>query len=110
GDAGHVGLTAETAFGADFARHAGHFAGEPVELVHHGVQRFLELKDFAAHVHGDFARKIAAGDGGRHFGDVTDLAGQVAGHGVHRVGQILPGAGDARHFGLTAESSFGADL
>src|SRR6185436_4302165 len=100
----------EPAFGADLARDARHFAGEPVELVHHGVQRFLELKDFTAHVHGDLARKVAAGDGGRHFGDVTNLAGQVAGHRVHGVGQILPGAGDARHFGLAAEAAFGADL
>ena len=28
GDARHVGLAAELAFGADLARHAGHFRGE----------------------------------------------------------------------------------
>src|SRR5216684_4422111 len=50
--------TAVASFGADLARHAGHFAGEPVELVHHGVQRFLQLKDLAAHVDGDLARKV----------------------------------------------------
>src|SRR5206468_1313356 len=98
------------AFGADLARHARHFAGEPVELVHHGVQRFLELKDFAAHVHGDLAGKVAAGDGGRHLGDVADLAGQVGGHRVHRVGQVLPGTGDAVPPRLSADLAFGADL
>ena len=30
------------------------------------------------------------------------------GHGVHGVGQVLPGAGDARHLGLAAEPAFGA--
>ena len=82
GDARHVGLAAEPAFGADLARHARHLAGEAVELVDHGVERFLQLKDFAAHVDRDLARQVAAGDGGRHFGDVADLAGQVAGHRV----------------------------
>ena len=110
GDARHVGLAAEPAFGADLARHARHLAGEAVELVHHRVERFLELKDFAAHVDGDLARQVAAGDGGRHLGDVAHLAGQVAGHRVDDVGQVLPGAGDARHLRLAAELAFGADL
>ena len=110
GDAGHVGLAAEPAFGADFARHARHFAGEAVELVDHRVQRFLQLKDFAAHVDGDLARQVAAGDRGRDFGDVADLGGQVAGHRVDAVGQVLPGAGDAGHLGLAAELAVGADF
>ena len=37
-------------------------------------------------------------------------AGQVAGHEVDVVGQVLPGAGDARHLRLAAELAFGADL
>ena len=49
-------------------------------------------------------------DGGRHVGDVAHLAGQVAGHRVHVVGQVLPRAGDALHLGLAAELAFGADL
>ena len=73
GDAGHVGLAAEPAFGADLARHARHLAGEAVELIHHRVERFLELQDLAAHVDGDLARQVAAGDGGRHLGDVAHL-------------------------------------
>ena len=107
---GTFGLAAEAAFGADLARHARHLAREAVELVHHRVERFLQLKDFAAHVDGNLAGEIAAGDGGRDFGDVADLGGEVAGHRVHAVGQVLPGAGDARHLGLAAELAFGADL
>ena len=82
GDAGHVRLAAKAAFGADLARDARHLAGEAVELIDHGVQRFLQLKDLAAHVDGDLARKVAAGDGGRHLGDVAHLVGEVAGHRV----------------------------
>ena len=48
--------------------------------------------------------------GGRDVGDVAHLAGQVRGHRVDVVGQVLPRAGDARHFGLAAELAFGADL
>ena len=94
---GTLRLAAEPAFGADLARHARHLAGEAVELVDHRVERFLQLKDLAAHVDGDLARQVAAGDGGRHLGDVADLAGQVAGHRVDAVGEVLPGAGDAGH-------------
>ncbi len=110
GDAGHVGLAAEPAFGADLAGDAGHLAGEPVELVDHGVERFLQLKDFAAHVDGDLARQVAAGDRGRDLGDVADLRGEVARHRVDAVGQVFPGAGDAGHLGLAAELAVGADL
>ena len=46
GDAGDLGLTAEFAFGADFASDAGNFAGEGVELVHHGVDGVLSAREF----------------------------------------------------------------
>ena len=44
----HVGLAAEPAFGADFARDARHFGREGVELIDHRVDGFLQLQDFAA--------------------------------------------------------------
>ena len=81
-----------------------------VELVHHGIDGVFQLENFAAHVDRDLARQVAARHGGRHMGDVAHLVGEVAAHGVHRVGQILPGAGDARHDGLAAELAVGADL
>ena len=52
--------------------------------------------------------QVAVGDGGHDLGDAAHLAGQVAGHEVHGVGQVLPGAGDALHLGLAAELAFGA--
>ena len=110
GDAGHVGLAAELAFGADFAGHARDFGGEGVELVDHGVDGVFELEDFALHVDGDFAGEIAAGHGGGDFGDVSDLGGEVAGHGVDGVGEVFPGAGDAGHVGLAAETAFRTDF
>ena len=110
GDTGDVGLTAEAAFGADFASHAGDFTGEGVELVDHRVDGFLEQEDFAADVYGDFLGEVAAGDGGGDFGDVADLAGEVAGHGVDGVGEVLPGSGDSRDLSLTAEFAVGTDF
>ena len=85
------------AFAADLARDAGDFSGECVELVYHRVDGFFQLQDFALHVNGDLLGKVAAGDGGGDFGDVADLAGEVAGHGVDGVGEIFPRAGDAGH-------------
>ena len=110
GHAGHLRLSAEFAFGADFAGHARHFARERVELVDHGVDGVLQFENFALHVDRDLARQIAAGHGRRHFGDVAHLAGEVAGHRVDGVGKIFPGAGDARHVGLSTKPAFAADF
>ena len=110
GHALHVGLAAELAFGADFAGHAGHFRGERAELIDHRVDGVLQLEDFALHVDGDLLRQVAVGHGRGHVGDVAHLAGEVAGHEVHAVGQVLPRAGHAAHVGLAAELAFGADF
>ena len=97
GHAGHRRLAAELALGADLARHAAHFAGERVELVHHRVDGVLQLEDLAAHVHRDLLGEVAAGHGGRHLGDVAHLAGEVRRHEVDVVGEVLPRAGHAGH-------------
>src|SRR5262249_49390077 len=110
GDAEHVGLAAEPAFGADLTGDACHFRGERIELVDHRVDGLFELQDFARHVHGDLLRQVAAGDGGRDLRDVAHLGGQGTGHAVHVAGPALPGAGDAWHLGLAAELAFGTDL
>ena len=110
GHAGHLRLAAEFAFGADFARHAADFGGERVQLVHHRVDGVLQFQNFALHVHRDFARQVAARHGGRHFGNVAHLAGQVVRHGIDVVGQILPCAGHAGHHRLAAQFAFGADF
>ena len=110
GHAGHRRLAAELALGADFARHARHFRRERRELIDHRVDGFLELQNLALHVDGDLAAEVAARDGRGHVGDVADLAGEVGGHGVDVVGEILPGAGHAGHLRLAAELAVGADL
>ena len=110
GHAGHHRLHAQPAFGADLARHAGHFRGERAELLDHRVDGFLELQDLAAHVDGDLLGKVAVGHGDGHLGDVADLAGEVGRHRVDVVGEVLPGAGHAGHRRLAAELAFGADL
>ena len=103
-------LAAKPAFGTHFAGHARHFAGERVQLVHHRVDGFFQQQNFAADVHRDLLGQVAAGDGRRHFGDVSHLAGQVAGHGVDGVGEILPRSGDAGHLRLAAQFAVGSDF
>src|SRR5207245_5289658 len=80
------------------------------ELIHHRVDRVLELEDFAFHVNGNLLGQVAGGDGGGDVSDVADLAGQVAGHEVDAVGQVFPGAGHAADVGLAAQLAFRADL
>src|SRR5262249_17388397 len=58
GHALHVGLPAQAALGADFARHAGDFGGKRSQLIDHRVDGVFQLQDFAAHVHGDLFRKV----------------------------------------------------
>ena len=82
-----LGLTAEFAFGADFARDARHFGREAVELIDHGVDRVLEFRDLAADVDGDLFREVAGRDGGRDVGDVANLRSKVRGHDVDGIRQ-----------------------
>jgi hypothetical protein len=109
-DAGHVGLAAQLALGADLAGDARHLGGERRELVHHHVDGVLELEDLALDVDGDLLRQVAVGDRRRHLGDVAHLAGQVRGHEVDVVGEVLPDARDALHHRLAAQLALGADL
>src|SRR5439155_1738692 len=105
-----VGLASELAFRAHLAGHARHLGGEAGELVHHRVDRGLQLQDLALDVDGDLLGQVAAGDGLGDLGDVAHLAREVAGHRVDVVGQVLPGPGHAGHLGLAAELPFRGDL
>ena len=46
GDSADFRLPAEFALRADFARDASHFTGESVELIDHGVDGVLQLREF----------------------------------------------------------------
>lgn len=73
-DALDLGLAAEDTLGSDLAGDTGHFAGEDLELVHHGVDGALEGGDFGVHldrVHADLLGEVATGDG---CDDLADLA------------------------------------
>src|SRR5439155_166599 len=106
----HLGLPAELAVGADLAGHARDLGGEGAQLIHHRVDRVLELQDLALHVLRDFLRVFAFGHGGHDLGDVAHLVGQVGGHEVHAVGEVLPRARDAGNARLPAELALRADL
>ena len=97
GGAWHVGLAAETAFDADFARDRGHLIGEGRQRVGHVVDGFGERRDFALRFHRQVLLQVAVGDRGHDLHDAAHLFGQVGRHDVDGVGQVLPGAGDARH-------------
>src|SRR5207247_2042291 len=106
-DALHLGLTAEVAFGAHLAGDTRDLVAERIELVDHSIDGVLELEDLPPHIDGDLLREVALLDRGRDLGDVADLAGQVAGHDVHVVGQVIPDDDDSADQGLTTEPAFG---
>src|SRR5207253_2190620 len=105
-----LGLPAELAFGADLAGDAGDLRGEGRELVHHRVDRVLQLQDLALDVDRDLLRQVSGRDRRRDLGDVAAFRGHVARHQVDVVGQVLPRAGDAFDLRLAAELAFRADL
>src|SRR5207302_635762 len=70
--------------------------------------RVLQLQDLPLDVHRDLARQVAVGHGRGDGSNVAHLGGQVAGHAVDAVGEILPGTRDAFDAGLTAELALGA--
>ena len=96
-------LPAKLPFGSHFAGHACDFGGERVQLVHHGVDGFFQQQNFATHIHCNFLGEIAACDRRRDLGNVSHLAGQVAGHRIDRVGEIFPCAANALHNRLTSQ-------
>src|SRR5206468_1544639 len=90
GDTLHIGLPAQLSFRTYFAGHAGHFGGERFQLIHHRVDRVLQLENLALCVDRDLGGEVALRDARRYLGDVTYLEGEVAGHAVHRVREIFP--------------------
>ena len=63
-----------------------------VELVHHRVDGVLQLEDLAAHVDGDLRERSPLATAVVTSAMLRTCAGQVAGHGVDAVGEVLPGA------------------
>ncbi len=110
GHAPDLRLAAQPAFGADLAGYPGHLVGERRQLVHHRVDGVFELQDLALGIHGDFLAQVPVGHRRRHMRDVPHLNRKVAGHPVHRIGEILPHPGHAPDLRLTAEVALGADL
>src|SRR5690606_16831600 len=76
----------------------------------HRVDGVLELEHLALDVHGDLLGEVAARDRGGDLGDVPHLVGEVVGHRVDVVGEVLPDAGDALDVGASAEFALGADF
>ncbi len=110
GRAAHPGLAAQVPLGANLARHPRHLVSERRQLVDHRVDRGLQLLDLAPCVHVDLLRQVALGNRRGDLGYVADLGGEVAGHQVDRVGEVLPGARHAGYLRLPAKPTLGAYL
>ncbi len=64
-----------TGFGRDpmLSGHAGHLGNERAQQVHHRIDGFLELLNFSAHINGNVAGEMAAGNGSRHLSARREL-------------------------------------
>src|SRR5438105_3340434 len=106
----NTGLAAQAALGPDLSRNPGDLSCEPIQLVDHPIDGVLQLEDFATDVDRDLSGQVPSSDCGGHVGDVAHLGGEVAGHVVHVVGQVLPDAPHPLHLRLTAKLALGPDL
>src|SRR5207245_337644 len=110
GNTGNICLPSQSPFGANLTSHACYFTSECVQLVDHRVDGVFEQENFAAYVHRDLLRKVAAGDSGRNFSNVPYLSRQVACHKVNRIRKVFPGSCNARYLRLTTQLAFGSDF
>src|SRR5439155_42311 len=78
--------------------------------VGHVVDRLGERRHFTLGVNCELALQVAVGHRGHDLDDTAHLFGEVGGHDIDVVGQILPGAGDPGYLGLTAELALVAHL
>src|SRR5262249_7781132 len=106
GDAAHLGLPAQLPLGAYLEGHACHLGRERPQLIHHRVGGVLQFENLALDVHGDLLGQVTVGHGGGDLGDVAHLTGQVPGHRVDVIRQVLPHSGDPLHQRLPTEFSF----
>src|ERR1700730_2557331 len=109
-DALHIRLTTQLAFRSDFPRYARNFRSKRRKLVHHRVNRVLQLQNFPARIHRNLSGQVALGHRGRHARDVAHLVGQVAGHVIHRIRQVLPSSRNVQHLGLSTQLAFRSDF
>src|SRR5205823_12655062 len=80
------------------------------ELVHHRVDRVLELEDLAFHVHRDLAREVSPRHGRRHVGDVPHLSREDDSPRLHSLAYVVRRPRHANHIRLAAEPPLGTDL
>src|SRR5439155_953942 len=100
----------ELTFSTDLAGDARDFGSKRGELVHHGIDRVLQLEHLATHVHCNFLGKISIRHSGRDFGDVPDLSGEIVRHKVDVVGEVFPSTRYLPHVRLVSELTFSTDF
>ena len=87
---GDVGLSAEPPLDADLAGDGGHLLGEGREGVDHGVDGLAQGGHLALGANREAALQVALRDRGHDPHDAAHLLGEVGGHDVDVVGQVLP--------------------
>ena len=99
--AGDVRLASEPTVDSDLACHVGHLIGKGRERDRHIVDRVGEGGDFTFGLNSQTLGEIAIGHRGHYFDDAAHLLGEVRGHEVDVVGEILPCTAYAGNHSLT---------
>ena len=103
-------MSAQFPFDTHFARDGGYLISEDSQRLDHAVDRVSKFGDFAFRFDQQFAFQVAIRDSGHNLRDSAHLVGQITGHEIHVVSEILPRSRNAFDFGLTTEFSFGANF
>src|SRR5438309_2295507 len=110
GHSGHFGLGFQLALDADRAGDVDDLLGEDAQRLGHVVERLAKGRDLASRLYHPLLVQVAVRHRRDHLDDAAHLGGQVRGHEVHVVGEVLPDAADAAHLRLATQLAFGADL
>ena len=79
-------------------------------MIHHRVDGVFQFQDFALYIDRDLLGEITACYCCGNFRNVAYLTGEIPGHEIYTVGQILPSTCHAMNVRLSAKNSFRADL
>ena len=110
GGSGNARLPSELAVHAHLTRDRRHLFSKRRKGVDHGIDGLFQGRDLTLGLELEFALELAGGDRAHHPGDPAHLVGQVAGHHIDVVGQVLPDPGHALHAGLPAQLALDAHL
>ncbi|KAH3673385.1 hypothetical protein WICPIJ_009837 [Wickerhamomyces pijperi] len=105
-----LSLNTQLTFNTDILSNSGNFTDEQLQRVHHLVDCQFQIKNLTLSLDMNLLGEVTISNSLGDVGDRSNLVGQVGGHSVNIVGQILPCAINTIHHSLTAQNTIDTDV